>query len=253
MSTKPLTGNVAIVTGAGRGIGRACAERLAQEGASVVLAARSTHELEEVAAGIQFAGGRAEMVVTDVTDRSEVRRLIDRTEEIFDRLDILVNNAGAMQPLTPVGELDDEDWGRCFDVNVHGVHYCCDAALDLLAAGDGGHIIVIGSGQGHSPSPGAAAYCSAKAAVSMYVRVLARELRPQGVTVNEIVPGAVATELLSWTVGLPMERLNELEPALGGDRVKDPIEVADYVAFLATRSAQDGPTGQCFSLLGRDL
>ena len=253
MSTKPLTGKVTVVTGAGRGIGRAIVERLAQEGASVVLAARSTHELEEVAAGIQAAGGRAEAVVTDVTDRSDVHRLIDRTEEAFGQLDILVNNAGAMQPLTPVGELTDEDWNRCFDVNVHGVHYCCDAALELLAAGGGGHIIMIGSGQGHSPSPGAAAYCSAKAAVSMYVRVLARELRPRAVTVNEIVPGAVATELLSWTVGLPMDRLNELEPALGGDRVKEPSEVADYVAFLASRSTQEGPTGQCFSMLGRDL
>ena len=253
MSTKPLNGKVAVVTGAGRGIGRACAERLAQDGASVVLAARSANELEEVAAGIEASGGTAELVVTDVTSRSEVRSLFSRTEEVFGRLDILVNNAGAMQPLTPVGELNDEDWDRCFNVNVHGVHYCCDAALELLAAGDGGHIIMIGSGQGHSPSPGAAAYCSAKAAVSMYVRVLARELRPQGVTVNEIVPGAVATELLSWTVGLPMERLHELEPALGGDRVKEPSEVADYVAFLATRSTQAGPTGQCFSLLGRDL
>ena len=253
MSTKPLIGKVAVVTGAGRGIGRASAERLAQEGASVVLAARSAHELEEVADGIEASGGRSEVVVTDVTARSEVSSLFSRTEEVFGRLDILVNNAGAMQPLTPVGELDDEDWDRCFNVNVHGVHYCCDAALKLLAAGDGGHIIMIGSGQGHSPSPGAAAYCSAKAAVSMYVRVLAKELRPRGITVNEIVPGAVATELLSWTVGLPMERLYELEPALGGDRVKDPIEVADYVAFLATRSTHAGPTGQCFSLLGRDL
>ncbi|WP_419846324.1 SDR family NAD(P)-dependent oxidoreductase [Candidatus Poriferisocius sp.] len=253
MSTKPLTGRVAVVTGAGRGIGRASAERLAKMGASVVLAARSVHELDETAAGITDAGGRAEVIATDVTSRSEVRHLLDRTEEIFGRLDILVNNAGAMQPLTPVGELADEDWDRCFDVNVHGVHFCCDTALELLAAGDGGHIIVIGSGQGHSPSPGAAAYCSAKAAVSMYVRVLARELRPRGITVNEIVPGAVATELLSWTVGLPMDRLAELEPALGGDRVKEPSEVAEYVAFLATRSPQDGPTGQCFSLLGRDL
>ena len=83
MSTKPLSGNVAVVTGAGRGIGRACAERLAQEGASVVLAARSSDELEEVSAAIEEAGGRAEVVVTDVTDRSEVRRLIDRTEEML--------------------------------------------------------------------------------------------------------------------------------------------------------------------------
>ena len=253
MSTKPLAGNVAVVTGAGRGIGRATAERLASEGASIVLASRSLDELDEVAAGIQAAGGHSEVVATDVTDRSEVRRLFDRTEEVFGRLDILVNNAGAMQPLTPVGELDDEDWHRCFNVNVHAVHYCCDTAIELLAAGDGGHIIVIGSGQGHSPSPNAAAYCSAKAAVSMYVRTLARELRPRGVTVNEIVPGAVATELLSWTVGLPMERLSDLEPALGGDRLKDPSEVADYVAFLTGRSTQAGPTGQCFSLLGRDL
>ena len=253
MSTKPLTGRVAVVTGAGRGIGRACAERLAEDGAAVVLAARSAHELDEVAAGIQAAGGRAEVVVTDVSARAEVRHLFEHTQNVFGRLDILVNNAGAMQPLVPVGELVDEDWDRCFDVNVHAVHYCCDTALDLLAAGDGGHIIMIGSGQGHSPSPGAAAYCSAKAAVSMYVRVLALELRPRGITVNEIVPGAVATELLSWTVGLPMERLHELEPALGGDRMKDPSEVADYVAFLATRSTKAGPTGQCFSLLGRDL
>ena len=253
MSTKPLTGKVAVVTGAGRGIGRAAAERLAHEGASVVLAARSTHELDETAAGITDAGGRAEVIATDVTSRSEVRHLFDRTEEIFGWLDILVNNAGAMQPLTPVGELADEDWDRCFDVNVHGVHFCCDTALELLAAGEGGHIIVIGSGQGHSPSPGAAAYCSAKAAISMYARVLAQELRPRGITVNEVVPGAVATELLSWTVGLPMDRLKELEPALGGDRVKEPSEVAEYIAFLATRSPQDGPTGQCFSLLGRDL
>lgn len=253
MSAKPLTENVAVVTGAGRGIGRATAERLAADGASVVLAARSADELHDVAAAIQSAGGRAEVVVTDVTSRSEVGDLFARTEEIFGQLDILINNAGAMQPLTAVGELDDEDWHRCFDVNVHAVHYCCDSAIELLTAGDGGHIIVIGSGQGHSPTPNGAAYCSSKAAVSMYVRTLAGELRPRGVTVNEIVPGAVATELLSWTVGLPMERLAELEPALGGDRVKDPSEVADYVAFLASRSTAAGPTGQCFSMLGRDL
>lgn len=251
--TNPLTGTVAVVTGAGRGIGRATAERLAADGASIVLAARSADELQQVAASIQSAGGRAEVVVTDVTARSEVGHLFDRTAELFGRLDILVNNAGAMQPLTPVGQLGDEDWHRCFDVNVNAVHYCCDSAIGLLSDGDGGHIIVIGSGQGHSPTPNGAAYCSSKAAVSMYVRTLARELRPRGVTVNEIVPGAVATDMLSWTVGLPMERLGELEPALGGDRLKDPSEVADYVAFLASRSTRAGPTGQCFSMLGRDL
>ncbi len=246
-----LSGRVALITGAGRGIGRAVAERLAQAGAAVVCAARSADQIEEVAAGIVASGGRAVAVEADVSVRESVSQLVARTLEAFGQLDILVANAGAVHPFQLACDIDDRDWQRMLDVNLSGVHYCCVEATEALSDGEGGHIIIMGSGQGHRPSEGLAGYCATKAAVAMYARVLGLELRPKGVCVNELVPGPVRTELLAGLVNQPLEALHSDDFQIAGDWVKNPEDVAEYVLFLASQPTH-GASGQRFSMLRRD-
>lgn len=251
LAGKPLAGKVALVTGAGRGIGRAVAERLAQAGAAVVCAARSAGQIDEVAASIVAAGGQAVAVEVDVSVRESVDQLVARTIEAFGQLDILVANAGAVHPFQLAGDIDDREWQRMLDVNLSGVHYCCVAAAEALSDGEGGHIVIMGSGQGHRPSEGLAGYCATKAAVAMYARVLGLELRSKGVCVNELVPGPVRTELLAGLVNQPLQALFSDDFQIAGDWVKNPEDVAEYVLFLVSQPTH-GASGQRFSMLRRD-
>lgn len=234
---------VAVVTGAGRGIGRAIAEAYAAAGASVVLAARTRSELDVVASGVAAAGGTALVVPTDVADTDQVRALVDATAERFGRLDIVVANAG-------VGGFADADdpvaaFRAVLEVNTVSIYALVDAARPLLSA-QGGKVIVMGSGAGYRPFPGGAAYSTSKAATAMLVRVLATELRPANVAVNEIVPGPVRTELASTVIDA-----DDLPPAIALEWFKEPADVAGLALFLAGLP-NDGPSGQSFSLLGRD-
>jgi 3-oxoacyl-[acyl-carrier protein] reductase len=243
-----LDGRVAVITGAGRGIGRGIATAYARTGATVVLAARTEDELHEVAAEIEAADGRALAVPTDVTHPGQVDALFARVADELGGTDLLVANAGGTFGGGPVETSDLDEWRATFTLNVDGVFLCARAAIPQLRARGGGKIIVMGSGAGRRAGPGWGSYASAKAAVAMLVRVLALELRGDQIAVNEIVPGPVRTVLVE---NLPASIVGSMA-GVATEWFKTPEAVGDLALYLA-RLPNDGPTGQTFSLLGRDM
>jgi 3-oxoacyl-[acyl-carrier protein] reductase len=243
-----LDGRVAVITGAGRGIGRGIATAYARAGATVVLAARTEDELHEVAAEIEAADGRALAVPTDVTHPGQVDALFARVADELGGTDLLVANAGGTFGGGPVETSDLDEWRATFTLNVDGVFLCARAAIPQLRARGGGKIIVMGSGAGRRAGPGWGSYASAKAAVAMLVRVLALELRGDQIAVNEIVPGPVRTVLVE---NLPASIVGSMA-GVATEWFKTPEAVGDLALYLA-RLPNDGPTGQTFSLLGRDM
>ena len=190
-----LTGRVAIVTGASRGIGRALALGLAGAGVSVVCAARNVSLCEEVAGEILAAGGQALAVPCDVAARADHERLLAATVERFGRLDVLVNNAGLLKPhfATRVNEAELDD---LLAVNFKGPFFLSVAALPHLAADGGGAIVNIGALGATQPMEGIGAYCAVKAAMANFATTMAREWAAQGVRVNTLVPGTIATDMI---------------------------------------------------------
>jgi NADP-dependent 3-hydroxy acid dehydrogenase YdfG len=189
-----LAGRIAVVTGAGRGIGRAIALGLAREGAAVVLASRTRPELESVAGEIGAEGGRSWVVPTDVTSDGAVEALIAEALQAFSRVDIVVPAAGAAA-FGPVAEAAADGWDAMLAVNLRAAMRTCRAVLPAMVAQRSGTIIIIGSIAARRPIPGAAAYSASKAGVEVFGRVLAEELRPVGVRVGVLAPGAVDTPL----------------------------------------------------------
>ncbi len=172
MSTaKPLDGMIAIVTGAGRGIGRAIALAYAEAGASVTCAARTEAEIAGVVARIKEIGGCSLAVRTDVTIRAEVNAMVAATIDAFGGLDILVLNAGGNFDRRPVDESSFAAWQATFDLNLNGAYHCTQAAVPFLKTRGGGKIITVGSGLGHKGQTGMAAYACSKAALWMFTRV----------------------------------------------------------------------------------
>jgi 3-oxoacyl-[acyl-carrier protein] reductase len=243
-----LDNKVAIVTGAGRGIGKAIAEGFAREGATVCCVSRTATEVDATARGIAAAGGQAFSIAADVTDPDAVDRLLASTVERAGGLDILVANHGVSLDWKTVEQSNVDDWLRTFDVNVHGVYHCARLAIPHLKRRGGGNMIVIGSGQGHRGSPGVAAYACSKAAVWMLVRVLADELRADGISVNELLPGGVRTTLDRYRPRVDAPPA----PRPPGDPIREPEEIVPLAIFLAAQPPS-GPTGQSFSLRRQTL
>lgn len=194
--TGSLAGNVAIVTGASSGIGRATAIALAEAGAAVAVAARRGDRLDEVVERIRRDGGRALAVATDVADREAVFALVERAAAEFGPADILVNNAGIM-PTSPLEDIDLDDWLRMVEVNVNGVLHCLAAALPAMLERKSGHIVNVGSIAGRRPFPGGTIYSATKFAVRCISAGMQLELSAaHGIRVTDIQPGVVATELV---------------------------------------------------------
>ncbi len=242
-----LSGRVALVTGGGRGIGRATALALGQAGADVAVAARTEAEVAAVAEELRGAGRRSLAIVCDVTRYDACVAMVEQTLTELGRLDILVANAGGGEERAKVADSDPERWAGTVALNLSGAYNCARAALPALTAADNGKIIMMGSGMGHVPLPGNSAYSAAKAGVWMLTRCLAQEVWEQGIDVNEIIPGPVLTPLTE-----AIFKLNEPPPFAPSERVKPPEEVAELVVWLATRPP-GGPTGQSFSLARRPL
>ncbi len=188
-----LSGKVAIVTGASRGIGLAIAEALVDHGAEVAITGRDRAQLARVRERLEpKGGGRVALFATDVRDAAEVARMIDGTVEQFGGLDILVNNAG-IGAFAEVAEQDPEDWRRTIDTNLTGVFYCCHAAIPHLRRRGRGWIINISSLAGKNPFAGGAAYCASKAGLNAFSEALMQEVRYDDIRVSYVLPGSVQT------------------------------------------------------------
>jgi 3-oxoacyl-[acyl-carrier protein] reductase len=231
-TTKKLAGKVALVTGASRGIGAAIARRLADDGAAVAITyASSPEKAAEVVKGIESSGGKAIAIQADGANADAVRAAVSKTVADLGGLDILVNNAG-IAVIKPLADLTDEDFDRTYAVNVKALFVASQEVAKHLP--EGGRIIHIGSVNSDSaPFPGLTAYSMSKAAVAGMTRALARDLGPRGITVNNIQPGPVDTDMNPAT-GPFADTLRGLM-ALG--RYGHGDEVAGLVSYLA------GPDG----------
>jgi NADP-dependent 3-hydroxy acid dehydrogenase YdfG len=209
-AARALDGQVAIVTGAGRGIGRAIAEAFAREGAAVVLAARTRQQLAEVAAAVKTGGGRALAVPTDVTQDAAVEALVEQAVAELGRVDFLVTAAGVAS-FGPVAATKPADWEAMLAVNLRAVMVSCRAVLPVMIHQRRGTILNIASVAAQRVIPGAAAYSATKAAVVAWSRVLAEELRQDRVRVGVLSPGAVDTPIWDSLAGGP-DRSKMLRP-----------------------------------------
>ena len=231
-----LQGKIVLVTGAGSGIGRAVAVRLAEEGAEVVVTSRTEDHVRETCA---LVGGDALGLVLDLRDRASIEAAVERTVAEHGRLDVVVCVAGVDQPNEPpVAETSDEEWDEVFAVNVRGVFQLCRAAVPALA--DGGSIVTVGSANGITPRPNAAAYCASKAALLMLTRALALELAPRRIRANCVCPGVVDSPLTDLFLGMaPDPAALRVEYAASNplNRIADAREIANCVLFLASDEA----------------
>jgi 3-oxoacyl-[acyl-carrier protein] reductase len=221
----PLSGQVALVTGAGRGIGAAIAEKLASFGAAVVLSGRTRSHLETTASRIHAQGGEARVEAADVTDLVSVEKLAAIIDESFKRLDILVNNAGIGSFSGPLHEMTPQAWEKVLNTNLRGVFYAMRAFVPMIMRGGGGHIINISSLAGKNPLPNGAAYAASKWGLNGLSYSVAEELRTHRIRVSVVSPGSVDTEL---------------SPHEGKDatRMLKPADVAHVVAMLVTQAPQ---------------
>lgn len=229
----PLHGQVALVTGAGSGIGAAIAVQLARQGAAVAVNARTADDVHEVCEQITQANGRALPVIGDVAVPADVQRIVAETDAELGGLHILVNNAGVQQQ-TPFLELDLETWRQQLAVDLDGAFLTTSAACRLMAARGGGVVLNVTSVHEHQPRPGYAAYCTAKAGLGMLTKVLARELAPQGIRVLAVAPGAIETPIQGEQTEQEKQEQRDGIPA---GRLGTAAEVADLVAYLVSPAA----------------
>ena len=242
-----LNGRVAIVTGASAGIGHGSALGLAEAGASVVLAARTQEKLENAAAAIRKAGGKALAVVTDVNDNAQLGRLVDATLAEYGRIDILVNNAGGTMP-GPALHLSQQDFEIAFHFNVGTAFQLTKLCAPHMTAKDGGSVINISSAMSYMVDPGFVAYGTAKAALSHMTRLLACEWAPR-IRVNALAVGATETEALGMFLNAAPEVRQQMIDLTPMGRLGTPEDIALGVLYLAS-PAGSWITGKVFEIDG---
>jgi NAD(P)-dependent dehydrogenase (short-subunit alcohol dehydrogenase family) len=230
-----LADHVAVVTGAGRGIGEGIATDFARAGACVVVAARRTQEIERVAASIRDNGGKAVAVTTDVTDDAALDRLAQSAVEEFGKLTIWVNNAGGSPMRMPLNELPRDEWDRTIALNLTAVYVGSITAARYM---DRGSIINISSGAGTGPVPGSAHYGAAKAGTNSLTWTLSAELAPD-IRVNAVAPGAIPTEVMLKALNKDESQLDEIldEWNIPLGRLGTPRDISAACIYLASDAA----------------
>lgn len=225
-SMSELSGQIAVVTGAGRGVGEAIARKLGAMGAHVVLVARDAHRLSELQQEMEKAGGRATVLACDLQDPAAVARLGERIAREHKRCDILVNNAGVSLNNKPLHEVPPEEWDRVLNTNLRGPYLMIRALAPLMIQARSGHIVNISSLAGKNPLPGGAAYAASKWGLNGLTYSVAEELRQYGIRVSAIAPGSINTHFG--------------DPSTGKDPAKklQPEDVAGVVAMLVTQAPQ---------------
>ena len=235
-----LRGKVALVTGAGKGIGQGIAVRLAELGCGVAVNYNSDEAgAERTAAAVRAAGAQAEVMRASVADSAAVERMFERTLAAFGRLDILVNNAG-IQVWSPLLELSEEDWDRVIDTNLKGCFLCTQRAARHMKEHGGGRIVNIGSGCNRVAFPNLSGYTASKGGIEQFTKVAAAELGRFGITVNCVVPGAILIERTKREAEDYEGQWSRLTPR---GRIGYPADVAETAAFLCGDAA-DFVTGQ---------
>lgn len=237
---------VAIVAGAGPGLGRATALALAREGAAVVLGARSEDRLKEIAAEVEDAGGRAAVAATDVRDAGDCEGLVATAVDTFGRLDVLVGNAFVHPRMVPMEETEHDDWARGFDVNVQGAVRMAQAATPVMRNGGGGAMVFVSSMSAHRVNETFGTYAATKSALITAAQHLALELGPDGIRVNCVAPGFIWGPSVEWWFehlaeqrGVdPQVIYDEHAEQMALRRLATSEDVAEAIVFLASDRAR---------------
>jgi NAD(P)-dependent dehydrogenase (short-subunit alcohol dehydrogenase family) len=235
---KSLIGQTAMITGGGRGLGRAFALGLAATGMSVAVVSRTDEQLAETVRLVETSGGRASAFRADVSNPRDVAETVGAVERLFGKIDVLINNAGVGGPVGPTWQVDTEDWWSCLEVNVRGTFLCCHAVLPGMVARGHGRIINVASYAGTIAVPYMSAYSASKTAVIRFTEVLAAEVREHGIPVFAIDPGTVGTAMTKELITSEEGRrwLPWCEELFRNQR-EDTVEPATaLVVFLSTGS-----------------
>ncbi|MDE0484146.1 MAG: SDR family NAD(P)-dependent oxidoreductase [Candidatus Poribacteria bacterium] len=241
-----LNNKIAVVTGAGQGIGEAIALRLANAGADVAILDLNLSSAKAVAKEIEKLGRQALPIQADVSQSTDVNAAVDKTLSEFGRVDILVNNAGIAGRTLPLTDLEESDWDTVIGVNLTGVFLCCKAVIDTMIAQDYGRIVNIASIAGKEGNPTLIPYSVSKAGVICLTKALAKEVTDYNIRVNAVSPAVINTPIMD---GMAQSTIDYMVGKIPLGRIGKPEEVAAVVNFLASDEASF-VTGQCYDVSG---